>query len=84
MEDERQKTHRIASAMIAEMNGENVITQFSVIGTLLTSLTGSFLEQHPDKREDFMEVMHTFFDNIREKCEQIADKTSKNSTDNAS
>lgn len=84
MENEQQKTHRIACSIIAEMNGEPVITQLSIIGTLLTSLTGSFVRQHPDEREELMKVLRVFFDDIRARCEQVANEAATKSNHHAS
>ncbi len=84
MENEQQKIHRIASAMIAEMNGEDLLTQLSIIGTLLTSVTGSFVKQHPDVREGFIKALKIFTDDVFEKCEQIADKVATKSNHHAS
>lgn len=84
MENERQKIHRIASAMISERNGENLLTQLSIIGTLLTSATGSFVKQHPDVREGFIKTLKIFTDDVFEKCGQIADKVATKSNHHAS
>lgn len=84
MENEQQKVHRIACAMIAEMSGQDVITQISIIGTLLTSLTGSFVRQHPDEREELMKVLRVFFDDIRARCEQVAADAAAKSNHHAS
>ena len=84
MEDERQKIDSIASAMLAEMNGEKPITQIDEIGLLLIALTDSFVRKYPKEREEFMKEIRLLLDSVRETCEYIVDEVSKNSTDNAS
>ena len=84
MEDERQKIRRIVLAMIDEIKDEDLLTQLNIIGTLLASMTGSFVGQHPDEREDFMKALRIFTDDVYEKCEQIAGQTTAKSNHYAS
>ena len=84
MEDERQKIHRIVRAIIAEIRDEDLMTQLNIIGTLLASMTGSFVGQHPDEREDFMKVLRIFTDDVYEKCEQVANEAATKPNHHAS